>query len=57
MEAHKWLNLSASSLPPGEDRDRTVINRNKVEKRMTSAQIAKAQRLAREWKPKARAEY
>jgi uncharacterized protein len=52
VEAHKWLNLSASSLPPGEDRDRTIINRNKVEMRMTPAQLAEAQRLAREWKPK-----
>ena len=41
IEAHKWKNLSA----PGYDLYLT-------EKKMTIEQIAEAQKLAREWKPK-----
>ena len=52
VQAHKWYNLAASSLPPGKDHDRATKNRDNVAKRMTPAQIAEAQRLAREWKPK-----
>ncbi len=40
------------SLPLGEDRDLAVENRDLIEDRMTPAQVAEAQRLAREWKPK-----
>ncbi len=52
VEAHQWYNLAASRLPPGEDRDRAVRNRDIVEGRMTPAQIGEAQRRAREWRPK-----
>ncbi len=38
--------------PPGEKRDAAVKNRDIVAKKMTPAQIAEAQKLAREWKPK-----
>ncbi len=41
-----------NSHPPGEDRDMAVNNRNIVAKMMTPAQIAEAEKLAREWKPK-----
>ncbi len=51
-QAHMWYNLAASRLPPGENRDKAVKNRDDVAKRMTPAQIAEAQKLAREWKPK-----
>ncbi len=51
-QAHMWYNLAASRYPPGEDRDRAVKNRDIVAKKMTPAQIAEAQKLAREWKPK-----
>ena len=50
--AHMWFNLAAGRMPPGEGRDRVVSNRDLAEKRMTPAQVAEAQRLAREWKPK-----
>ena len=50
-QAHIWFNLAASDLI-GEDRERAVRNRDRVAKEMTSEQIAEAQRLAREWKPK-----
>jgi hypothetical protein len=48
---HMWLNLAASRV--GEkDRENAVMDRDKVASEMTSAQIAEAQKLAREWKPK-----
>ena len=50
--AHKCLNLAAANLLPGEDRDQAVRNRDIFEVKMTPAQMAEAQRLAREWKPK-----
>ena len=45
--AHMWLNLAAAQ---GSSGARTV--RDKLAQQMTSAQIAEAQRLARESKPK-----
>jgi TPR repeat protein len=45
--AHMWLNLAASK----GDTD-AVKNRDLVAAKMTPAQIAEAQKLAREWKPK-----
>ena len=45
--AHMWGNLAAAS-----GSESAVELRNSVEKRMTPAQIAEAQRLAREWKAK-----
>ena len=35
-----------------ENRDKAVKNRDRVAAKMTPAQIAEAQKLAREWKPK-----
>ncbi len=55
VQAHKWYNLAASRLPSGEDRDLAVKNRDIVAPKMTAAQIAEAQRLARDWKPKTQA--
>ncbi len=52
VQAHMWYNLAASRLPPGKDRDLAAENRDIIAERMTPAQIAEAQRLAREWKPK-----
>ena len=52
VQAHLWFNLAAARLPPGEGRDMATRNRDKAAKRMTPAQVAEAQRLAREWKPK-----
>jgi len=52
--AHKWFNLAASRFPASEatQRDKAVNARKLVATRMTPAQIAEAQRMAREWKPK-----
>ena len=52
VRAHMWFNLAASRLEPGAAQDTAVKNRDIVAKRMTPAQTAEAQRLAREWKPK-----
>ena len=51
VQAHKWYNLAASNTS-GEDREQAVKNRDLIAEKMTSEQIAEAQRLAREWKPK-----
>ena len=52
MGVRARFNLAASRHPPGKNRDDSVKNRDIVAKLMTSAQIAEAQRMAREWKPK-----
>ena len=51
VRAHMWLSLAASNLPSGYDHDTAVRNREYATSLMTRAQIAEAQRLAREWKP------
>ena len=44
VRAHMWYNVAgANGLKMGAE------NRAKIEKEMTSAQISKAQKLAREW--------
>ena len=57
VEAYKWLSLAAERLPTSEVwekaiRDRVIENRDRVAAKMTPPQIAEAQRLVREWKPK-----
>ncbi len=52
VQAHMWFNLSAAGLPPGKDLDSAAENRDNVAKLMTPAQIAEAQRLAGEWRPR-----
>ncbi len=51
VQAHMWLHLAAANLPPSRDRDAVAEPRDTVETLMTPAQVAEAQRLAREWKP------
>jgi TPR repeat protein len=52
--AHIWLNLAASLMPASQkqERDSAVHDRDLVESRMTPEQIAEAQKLALDWKPK-----
>ncbi len=52
VQAHMWYSLAAARLPPGEDHDRAVEVRDAVAALMTPAQIAEAQKLAREWRPR-----
>jgi len=49
IQAHMWYNLSAAN---GEKR--ASESRDSLAKQMTPAQIAEAQRMAREWMPKAK---
>jgi TPR repeat protein len=51
VAAYKWLSLAASRYS-GADRDRAVKMRRFVAAKMTPEQIAEAQKLASEWKPK-----
>ncbi len=52
VQAHMRYNLAASRFPLGEDRDKAVKYRDIVAAKMTPAQIAEAEKLAREWTPK-----
>jgi len=51
VQAHKWYNLSAAR-SKGDLRKKAVRNRKAIEKKMSPVQVAEAQKLAREWKPK-----
>jgi hypothetical protein len=52
--AHMWFHLATSRYPASEKakRERSEITRDIAASKMTPAQIAEAQRLALEWKPK-----
>jgi hypothetical protein len=52
VRSHLYANLAAAHLPPGEDHDIAVKNRAIIAKTLTPAQLAEAQRLARDWHPK-----
>ena len=47
VQAHMWLSLAAAQSKESYRKSRDILA-----KQMTPAQIAEAQRLAREWKPK-----
>mgnify|MGYP003379299219 CR=1 FL=1 len=51
VASHQWLNLSAARATDKETRDMAVSNRDIAAAKMTPAQVAEAQKLAREWKP------
>jgi len=51
VQAYMWCDLSAAVLT-GELRETASKLRDAIAKKMTTQQIAEAQRLAREWKPK-----
>jgi TPR repeat protein len=51
VQAHMLFDLAASRLE-AEERDMAIKNRDIVASKMTPEQIAEAQKLAREWKPK-----
>ena len=52
VEALKWFDIAASRLPQGQEAAKIAELRDLLAKDMTPAQIAEAERLAREWKPK-----
>ena len=51
VEAYKWVNLAASALEYVDDHTPEVQARASLERRMTTEQIAEAQRLSFEWEP------
>jgi uncharacterized protein len=53
-QAHMWFNLAASRYPASQrlSKDNAILGRGFVASKMTQAQIAEAQKLAGEWKPK-----
>jgi hypothetical protein len=54
VQAHMWFNLAATNAPISErqNRDLAIRNRAAITAKMTPAQLAEAQKLAREWKPR-----
>jgi uncharacterized protein len=52
VRAHKWFNLAASRSLSGTAHDWAIKSRDDVAAKMTPAQIAQAQKMASEWKPK-----
>ncbi len=52
IQAHMWYNLATANSDLDQERKLWAKNRDSIAKMMTSEQIAEAQRLAREWKPK-----
>ena len=52
--AHKWYNLAASRTSSSNPdlREKAVRSRDRIAARLTPAQLARAQRLAREWRPR-----
>jgi TPR repeat protein len=54
VSAHLWFNLASARFPASEISYRSAArtNRDLVAEKMTPDQIAEAQKLAREWKPK-----
>jgi hypothetical protein len=51
VQAHMWVNLAASRARGG-DQMKYADYRDRLARKMNAQQIAEAQRLAREWKPK-----
>jgi len=51
--AHKWYNLAASRSPPSDEalRASAVRGRVRVAAKLSPARLARAQRMAREWRP------
>ncbi len=54
VEATKWFKVAAARFPASEKekRDKAMKNSELLAKKMTPTQVAEADKLAREWKPK-----
>ena len=54
VQAHKWYNLAASRASSSDPdlREKAVSSRDRIAVRLTPIQLAEAQRLAREWRPR-----
>ena len=53
VRAHMWLNLAASRYPATvkEDREEAARDRDRVARLLSPEALARAQRMAREWRP------
>jgi len=51
--AYMWFNLAAAGATDKDARDMAAKNRDLVAEKLTPAQLAEAQKWAREWKPEA----
>jgi uncharacterized protein len=52
ISAYVWSNLAAARFPEGEERDRAVRLRDEVAVRLSPAEGARGQELARDWRPR-----
>ncbi len=52
VQALMWFNLASSRARDATVRQMAVRNRDEVAAKMTPAQVAEAQRMARDWKTK-----
>ena len=52
IEGYKWLSVAAANSTDKDVRDNATTNRDILAKKMTSAQIAEAQKRAKKWKKK-----
>ena len=50
LTAHMWSNLAAAQLS-GDERKTAEQQRDYIASKLTSAQLVKAQQMARDWKP------
>ena len=54
VRAYMWYNVAAAHSTGDAQKDVGAENRDEIAGRMTPAQIAEAQKLAREWKPRSK---
>lgn len=55
VRAYMWFNIASAHWtdnPTDSPKKLAAENRDKIARRMTPTQVAEAQKLAREWKPK-----
>ena len=52
VEAYRWFNLAAAAADDDDTRDNATRNRDVIAQTMAREDIAKAQALSREWKPR-----
>ena len=50
VSAHMWSNLAAANMS-GDERKTAEQQREYIASKLTSAQLVKAQQMARDWKP------
>ena len=51
-QAHMWYNLAVANAVDAQTRASAIKGREEIAAKMTPAQIAEAQKMAREWVPK-----